>query len=66
MKKQSVLKKEFKQRDVERMRNLVTGKYGERTTMEPVIVKQKNSTAREIFGRKMVAIGPLKMVLNKI
>jgi hypothetical protein len=33
MKKQSVLKKEFKQRDVERMRNLVTGKYGERTTM---------------------------------
>ena len=33
MKNQSVLKKEFKQRDVERLRNLVKGKYGERTTM---------------------------------
>jgi hypothetical protein len=33
MKKDTVLKKEFKQRDVERMRNLVKGKYGDRTTM---------------------------------
>jgi hypothetical protein len=33
MKNNSVLKKEFKQRDVERLRNLVKGKYGERTTM---------------------------------
>jgi len=33
MKKQSVLKKEFKQRDVERMRNLVKGKYGDKTTV---------------------------------
>jgi len=33
MKKDSVLKKEFKQRDVERLRNLVQGKYGDSTTM---------------------------------
>jgi hypothetical protein len=33
MKKQTVLKKEFKQRDVERMRNLVKGKYGDKTTV---------------------------------
>ena len=33
MKNDSVLKKEFKQRDVERMRNLVKGKYGDKTTM---------------------------------
>ena len=33
MKNESVLKKEFKQRDVERLRNLVKGKYGERTTV---------------------------------
>ena len=33
MSKDNVLKKEFKQRDVERLRNLVKGKYGERTTM---------------------------------
>ena len=31
--KDSVLKKEFKQRDVERLRNLVQGKYGDSTTM---------------------------------
>jgi hypothetical protein len=29
----SVLKKQFQQRDVERLRNLVAGKYGNRTTM---------------------------------
>jgi hypothetical protein len=33
MKNDSVLKKEFKHRDVERLRNLITGKYGEKTTM---------------------------------
>ncbi len=33
MKNNSVLKKEFKSKDVERLRNLVKGKYGERTTM---------------------------------
>ena len=33
MKNNSVLKKEFKQRDVERMRNLVKGKYGDKTTV---------------------------------
>jgi hypothetical protein len=33
MNKNSVLKKEFKHSDVQRLRNLVTGKYGEKTTM---------------------------------
>lgn len=33
MSKDTVLKKEFKQRDVQRLRNLVQGKYGESTTM---------------------------------
>ena len=33
MSNDSVLKKEFKQRDVQRLRNLVQGKYGESTTM---------------------------------
>ena len=41
MKNQSVLKKEFKQRDVERLRNLVKGKYGERTTMGTGYTKAK-------------------------
>jgi hypothetical protein len=33
MSNNSVLKKEFKQNDVQRLRNLVQGKYGDRTTM---------------------------------
>ena len=33
MKKDSILKKEFKEKDVQRLRNLVQGKYGEKTTM---------------------------------
>lgn len=32
MKNDNVLKKEFKERDVQRLRNLVQGKYGEKTT----------------------------------
>ena len=31
MSKDSVLKKDFQKRDVERLRNLVQGKYGEKT-----------------------------------
>ena len=30
--KDNVLKKEFKKNDVQRLRNLVQGKYGEKTT----------------------------------
>jgi hypothetical protein len=41
MKKDTGLKKEFKQRDVERLRNLVKGKYGERTTMGTGYTKAK-------------------------
>jgi len=33
MKNDSVLKKEFKSKDVERLRNLIQGKYGDKTTM---------------------------------
>ena len=31
MSKETVLKKNFQKRDVERLRNLMTGKYGEKT-----------------------------------
>jgi hypothetical protein len=41
MSKDSVLKKEFKHRDVERLRNLVQGKYGEKTTMGTGYTKSK-------------------------
>ncbi len=31
MSKETVLKKDFQKKDVERLRNLMTGKYGEKT-----------------------------------
>jgi hypothetical protein len=37
----NVLKKEFQKKDVERLRNLVAGKYGEKTTIGTGYTKQK-------------------------
>ena len=39
---ENVLKKDFKQKDVQRLRNLVQGKYGERTTIGIGYEKKKN------------------------
>jgi hypothetical protein len=41
MSNDSVLKKEFKQNDVQRLRNLVQGKHGDRTTMGTGYTKAK-------------------------
>ena len=41
MSNDSVLKKEFKSKDVERLRNLVQGKYGDKTTMGTGYTKAK-------------------------
>jgi hypothetical protein len=60
-----MLKKEFKEKDVERIRNLVKGKSGERTISGVGFVKKQNFTKREIYGNKMVANGPLKVALSK-
>ena len=59
------LNREFEKRDVERMRNLVKGKYGDKTETDdnrPL----KSFIKREIFGNTMIVFGLLKMVLNKI
>ena len=37
----SVLRKEFQKRDVQRLRNLVQGKYGSKTTMGIVYILDK-------------------------
>jgi hypothetical protein len=37
----NVLKKEFQEKDVQRLRNLMTGKYGEKTTVGAGYTKQK-------------------------
>ena len=38
---ENVLKKEFKEKDVQRLRNLVQGKYGEKATMGTGYTKQQ-------------------------
>ena len=62
----NVLKKEFNQKDVQRVRNLVQGKYGEKVTQGVGYTKNKNHIKRVISGKKMVENGPLKKVSNKI
>ena len=70
MKKDSVLKKEFKQRDVERLRNLVKGKYGERTTMGTGYTKAKEfhdeGDVWEEDGRQWTIKNGLKQNVTKL
>jgi hypothetical protein len=42
MSKDNVLKKQFQQKDVQRLRNLVQGKYGDKSSLSSVILKYKN------------------------
>jgi len=70
MKNESVLKKEFKQRDVERLRNLVKGKYGERTTMGTGYTKAKEfhneGDVWEEDGRQWTIKNGLKQNITKL
>ena len=70
MKNNSVLKKEFKQRDVERLRNLVKGKYGERTTMGTGYTKAKEFHGEgdvwEEDGRTWTIKNGLKQNITKL
>ena len=70
MKNETVLKKEFKQRDVERLRNLVKGKYGERTTMGTGYTKAKEfhneGDVWEEDGRQWTIKNGLKQNVTKL
>ena len=70
MKNETVLKKEFKQRDVERLRNLVKGKYGERTTMGTGYTKAKEfhneGDMWEEDGRQWTIKNGLKQNVTKL
>ena len=68
MSKDSVLKKQFIEKDVQRLRNLVQGKYGEKTRSSVGFSKAqkffkvfnsfiKNFIKRVIFGNLMVELG---------
>ena len=70
MKKDTVLKKEFKHRDVERLRNLVQGKYGEKTTMGTGYTKAKEFHGEgdvwEEDGRTWTIKNGLKQNITKL
>lgn len=70
MNNDSVLKKEFKSKDVERLRNLVKGKYGDRTTMGTGYQKAKEfhneSDIWEEDGRTWTIKNGIKQNITKL
>ena len=57
-----MLKKEFRKKDVNRMRNLITGKTGASSEIQMGYKKIKKTIKKEIFGQKIKKLGLLKMV----
>ena len=70
MKKDNVLKKEFKKNDVERMRNLVKGKHGSKTTQGVGYSKKyeyhKEGDVWEEDGRKWTIKNGIKQNITKM
>ena len=70
MKKDNVLKKEFKKKDVERMRNLVKGKTGAKTTQGVGYTKKyehhKEGDVWEEDGRKWTIKNGIKQNITKM
>ena len=70
MSKDSVLKKEFKEKDVQRLRNLVQGKYGERTTQGVGYAKKtefrKEGDVWEEEGRQWTIKDGIKQNITKL
>jgi hypothetical protein len=69
-KKENVLKKEFKQKDVQRLRNLLTKKYGDKTTVGIGYTKQqdfhKEGDIWEEDGRKWTIKNGVKQNITKM
>ena len=70
MSKESVLKKEFKEKDVQRLRNLMTGKYGESTTTGIGYTKTQEfyneGDVWELDGRKWTIKNGIKQNITKL
>ena len=69
-KKDNVLKKEFKQKDVQRLRNLLTKKYGDKTTVGVGYTKQQEFHSEgdvwEEDGRKWTIKNGIKQNITKM
>jgi hypothetical protein len=70
MKEQSSMKKEFSKRDVQRMRNLITGKSGEKTAVlagwENKVEDHKEGDVWEEGGRKWTIVNGIKQTITKM
>jgi hypothetical protein len=70
MSKESVLKKEFKEKDLQRLRNLIKGKTGERTVTSSGYVKQQADRQEgdvwEEDGRKWTIKNGVKQNISKL
>ena len=70
MNKESVLKKQFKEKDVQRLRNLVQGKYGEKTRSSVGFTKKqefyKEGDIWEIEGRTWTIKDGIKQNITKL
>ena len=66
----NILKKEFKKNDVERIRNLVQGKYGEKTGQsvgyQKKIIDRKEGDIWEEDGRKWTIKDGIKQNVTKL
>jgi len=66
----NILKKEFKKNDVERIRNLVQGKYGEKTTQsvgyQKKIIDRKEGDVWEEDGRKWTIKEGIRQNVTKL
>ena len=70
MKNESILKKEFQKKDVERLRNLMKGKYGEKTRSSVGFTKSqefyKEGDIWEVDGRTWTIKNGIKQIIPKL
>jgi hypothetical protein len=68
MSKENVLKKQFAEKDVNRLRNLVKGKHADKSQVSIGYYKRSQSSThtKVMYGTKATRRGRLRMVLNKM
>lgn len=70
MSKETVLKKEFKEKDIQRLRNLMTGKYGEKTKTSVGFSKadefHEEGDIWEVDGKKWTIIDGIQQNVTKL
>ena len=67
MSKDNVLKKQFAEKDVNRLRNLVKGKHADKSSTSVGFTKgQEGPHSEEIYGPRQIRLGLLRTELSKM